>query len=182
MLGYCPGYYETSRIFKSYLQAVGLELDSMKQGISETLNQFFVSTSTWSLDIWENELGLSSFAGKPEDQRRSRIISKILGYGTVNIYLVKSVAESYVYGTVAVTEYPEQYSFSIKFVDIHGIPPNLDDLQSAIEEIKPAHLAVIYGFSYMTWNELDNKNITWDQLDAKSLTWDDFETGGWLDA
>lgn len=172
MLENCPRYYETSRVFKSYLQVVGEELDSFKQGINEILDQFFVQTATWSLDRWEEELGLESYAGKPDDQRRSRIISKIRGYGTVTIALIKNVAESYVYGTVEVTEQPELYSFTVKFIDPRGIPPNLDDLKTAIEEIKPAHLAVQYEFTYSTWDELNTWGTTWGDLNALGLTWD----------
>jgi hypothetical protein len=182
MLSYCPRYYETSRVFKSCLQASGEEFDNLKLGIEEILDQFFVPTATWGLDRWEEELGLTSYAGKPLDQRRSRIISKLRGMGTVTVSLIKNVAESYVYGTVEVTENPSEYSFTITFVDKHGIPPNFDDLKAAIEEIKPAHLAVNYVLRYLIWDELDAAALTWDALDAKALTWDEFELGGWLDA
>ena len=174
MLGNCPWYYEISRVFHSYLQAVGVELDSFKQGVEEILDQFFVQTATWSLDRWEQELGLSSYAGKPDDQRRSRIISKIRGMGTITITLIKNVAESYVYGTVEVTEQPAAYSFTIKFLDPRGIPPNLADLQAAIEEIKPAHLAVQYEFTYTTHGQLKAWGLTYGDL--KALTYEEIKT------
>lgn len=150
MLANCPQYYETSRVFKSYLQVSGAELDDFKSAIEEVLSQFFVNTATWGLDTWEEELGLSSYADKEASQRRSRIVSKIRGMGTVTVSLIKSVAESYANGTVTVTENSAAYSFTIKFVSQIGIPPNLDDLKAAIEEIKPAHLAVEYKFTYNT--------------------------------
>ncbi len=115
-------------------------------------------------------------------ERRAVIKSKQRGYGTVTVSLIKNVAESYANGTVEVTEQFELYQFTISFIDTRGIPPNLDDLKEVIEKIKPAHLAVIYTFTYLNWDELDAKNLTWDELDAKNLTWDEFETGSWLDA
>lgn len=166
MLSYCPRYYQASRIFKSHLQAAGVELDSLKQGIEEILDQFFVNTATWGLDLWEQELGLSSFAGKPLDQRRSRAVSKICGMGTVRVALVKSVAESYVRGTIDVMDRPELYSFTVKFIDPLGIPPNLDDLKAAIEEIKPAHLEVVYEFTYVTYGQLKAWGLTYGDLAA----------------
>lgn len=167
MLSYCPEYYAPSRVFKSYLQSSGTEIDEYKQGLNVILQAMYVTTAPdWALDIWEQELGLASFAGKPLNQRRSRIISKIRGIGTVTVRLVKSVAESYAYGTVSVTEHPEQYSFTIKFLDSRGIPPNYADLQAAIEEIKPAHLEAIYDFSYTTYGELKNWAMTYGQLHA----------------
>ena len=140
------------------------------------LKQFYVETATESgLALWEQYLNLASSAGKPLDQRRSRIISKIRGMGTVTVTMIQNVAESYVYGAVQVTDHPETYSFIVKFIDTRGIPANLADVQAAIEEIKPAHLGVIYEFSYMTWNEFDGYNKTWNAWDALNLTWDEFE-------
>lgn len=183
MLATCPNYYETSRVFKAYLQAVGPEMDLFKQGVNEILDQFFVRRSqAWGLDVWEDELALSSYTGKPDQQRQDRLVSKIRGIGTVTIQLVKTTCEAYDGGTVDVTEQPEVYQITVKFIDTRGVPPNLDDLKTAVEEIKPAHLTVVYEFSYLIWDELDTENVTWDALDALVLAWNDFETGGWLNA
>jgi len=153
-------------------EAQGSEVNSLYATLDEILKQFYVETATeWGLDLWEQMLGLTSYAGKPLDQRRSRIISKLRGYGTVTVSLIKNVAESYVYGTVEVTEDPAAYSFTVKFVDPRGIPPNLDDVKAAIEEIKPAHLAIEYQFTYTVWSELNTWSETWGNLNALELTW-----------
>ncbi|NPV90101.1 MAG: YmfQ family protein [Firmicutes bacterium] len=175
MLGYCPRYYENSRVFKSYLQASGEEMDVLKPGVEGVLDQFFVSTATWGLDRWEQELGLTSYTGKPYEQRRSKIISKIRGIGTVTVKLVKIVAEAYDGGTVDVTGRPDQYWFTIRFVDTRGVPPNIGDLMEIIEEIKPAHLGVTYEYRFLIWDELDGLNFSWDSLDNENLTWDQLE-------
>ncbi len=173
---YLPPYYQESRVMRAIAEAQGTEVASLWATLDDILKQFYVETATeWGLDLWEQMLGLSSYAGKPLEHRRSRIISKLRGYGTVTVSLIKNVAESYVYGTVDVIDHPELYSFTIKFVDPRGIPPNLDDVKTAIEEIKPAHLGVEYEFTYLIWDELDGLNTTWDQLDAHSYTWDELE-------
>jgi hypothetical protein len=183
MLAYVPKFIQAARSYKAVMDAEGPEFDLVRTNIADILSQFYVETATeWGLDLWEQMLGLKSYAGKPLDQRRSRIISKLRGMGTVTVSLIKNVAESYTYGTVEVTERPELYSFTVTFSDKHGIPPNYTDLQAAIEEIKPAHLAVNYVLRYLIWDELDAAALTWEALDAKALTWDEFEMGGWLDA
>lgn len=177
MLSYCPVYYAPSRVFKYYLQSSGMEIDEQKQGLKSILQSMFVNTAPdWALDIWEKELDLVSFAEKPLDQRRSRIISKIRGKGMVTVPLIKSVAESYVYGTVSVTEHPQQYSFTIKFLDSRGIPPNYADLQTAIEEIKPAHLEVVYEFLFTTWGEYTGWVKNWGNVKDQGMTWDIIRT------
>ncbi|MNJ78365.1 hypothetical protein D3C77_761030 [compost metagenome] len=50
---------------------------------------------------------------------------------------------------MGVTFQPAEWSFTIKFIDTLGIPPNLDDLKAVIEEVKPAHMKVEYEFSYL---------------------------------
>lgn len=171
MKNYLPDFLRGSQVFVSLIDAEGDEFDQYRTSVEDLLKQFYVETATWGLDLWEQMLGLSSYAGKPDDQRRSRIISKLRGMGTVTVSLIKNVAESYVYGTVEVTENHAAYSFTVKFVDPRGIPPNLDDLQTAIEEIKPAHLAVEYQFSYTVWGELNTWNQTWGELNTLGLTW-----------
>lgn len=173
MKTYLPDFLRSSQVIASILDAEGTEFDQYRTSIEDVLKQFYVETAAeWGLDLWEKMLGLTSYAGKPLDQRRSRIISKLRGMGTVTVSLIKNVAESYVYGTVEVAEHPELYSFTIKFVDSRGIPPNLDDVKAAIEEIKPAHLAVEYQFTYLIYDELKVSGHTYDQLLAHNLTYD----------
>ena len=76
--------------------------------------------------------------------------------------MIQNVAESFSNGAVDVLEYPAEYRFEIKFTGTLGIPPNLDDLSAALEEIKPAHLAYDYIILYRTWGELEEK--TWDEI------------------
>lgn len=156
MFSYLPGYYETSRVMQADMNAKGTELDQLFAALDETLQQFFVRTATWGLDRWESELGIATDPGKPLDQRRAVVESKLRGSGKFSGRLVKSVAEAYDSGTVDVSFQPADWSFTVKFVDTLGIPPNLNDLRAVIDEIKPAHLAVVYEFSYLLIREIHN--------------------------
>ncbi|WP_055107263.1 YmfQ family protein [Paenibacillus ihumii] len=149
LFSYLPGYYETSRVMRGDMDAKGAEMDLLYRALDETLEQFFVKTATWGLDRWEQELGIETDLTKPLEQRRAVVESKLRGAGQFTGRLVKNVAEAYDGGTVDVFFQPEEWSFTIKFIDTIGIPPNLDDLKAVIEELKPAHLAVEYEFSYL---------------------------------
>jgi len=175
LLSYLPDYYATSRVMSSNMDAQGNELDSLWKVLDDTLEQYFVSTATWGLEHWERELGIAVDSAKPIGQRRSVILSKLRGIGTVTVQLIKSVAEAYDGGKVDVTMHPESYTFTVKFVDTRGLPPNLDDLKAVIEEIKPAHLAVEYAFTYTQWSELNQ--TTWGNL--KNFTWGEVMTRSW---
>ncbi|MFK0522550.1 YmfQ family protein [Paenibacillus illinoisensis] len=175
LFSYLPSYYETSRVMQADMQAKGTEMDLLYQALDETLDQFFVRTATWGLEFWEQELGLEPDRLKPVEQRRAVVESKLRGAGTFSGRLVANVAEAYAGGKVDVTFQPEAWSFTVSFVDTMGIPPNIDDLKRAIDELKPAHMAVEYEYRYLVWDDLDRKQVTWDELDAASLTWNELE-------
>lgn len=175
MLTYLPQYYETSRVMKAILQAQGSEIDKLRQALDEVLNQFFVSTATWGLDRWESELGLPPASDQPDAERRDRIISRLRGYGTATIRIVKQVAESYDKGRCQVIEDFTAYTVTIRFVDTTGVSPNIDDLKAAVRAVVPAHLSVQYEYNYFIWNEWDAKNETWDAFDLLALTFDQLE-------
>lgn len=169
MKGYLPDYYETSRVMGAILQAQGAELDLLRVSLEETLQQFFVSSATWGLDAWEAELGIAPVPDKPEDQRRAVIHAKLRGVGTVTVELLHSVAGAYERGAVEVTQQPALYQFTVRFVDTLGTPPNLDDLQAAIEEIKPAHLQVVYQYKYFLLNQL-HQTMTIKDIQTRKMT------------
>jgi len=170
MLAYVPKFIQQTQAYKAIIDAQGPEFDQLRTNIEDILKQFYVETATeWGLELWEQMLNLKSYAGKPLDQRRSRIISKLRGMGTVTISLIKNVAESYVNGTVEITEDNVNYSFIVKFVDDLGVPPNLQDLQQAIEEIKPAHLAVQYEYKYLLIKDI-HEIMTISEIETHPLT------------
>ncbi len=174
-LSYLPSLYERSRVMQTILQAEGLELDDLRKAIDGILDQFFARTATWSLDRWETELGLPPASTQADSERRDRIVSRIRGFGTCTVAIVKAVAESYDMGAIEVTEQTPLYQVTVTFIDTRGVPPNLDDLKRAVEAVIPAHLSPVYEFNWTTWDNWDDQNLTWDQVDALGLTWDQHE-------
>lgn len=168
LFSYLPHYYEMSRIMRADAETKGQEMDLLHQALEETLDQFFVRTATWGLDIWERELDIAVDPVKPIEQRRSMVESKLRGGGVFSGKMVRNVAAAYERGTVDVTFWPEEWAFTIHFVDTIGLPPNLDDLKDAIEAIKPAHMAVEYEFSYLLIRDVDGV-MTLGQLDRTTL-------------
>lgn len=140
----------------------GSEIELFKTKLAQTLDQFCVNTATFTLENWERELGIPVDNTKSADYRRSVIKSKLRGAGTITINLIKNVAESFSTAEVEVIEDNANYQFIIKFVGTLGIPPNMADLQAAIEDIKPAHLGFTFEYTYNTYNTLSQ--FTHDHL------------------
>jgi uncharacterized protein YmfQ (DUF2313 family) len=176
LLAYQPDYYKDSKVMDNINNANAIELNLVNDALQDVHDNFFLDTATTSLERWEKELGLPIANNYNTDYRRSKIYSKKKGQYTITPNQIKIIAESYENGEVDVIQDYANYSFTIKFVGKKGIPPNLDDLKDAIEELKPAHLAVVYEFTYLSWDEHDNYNKTWDTWDNLNLTWDAYET------
>ncbi len=154
LIKYLPKYYRTSRVIGDITDIQGKEIEEFIKSLESTFNQFFIDTADFSLERWERELGIPVNNSKPHEYRRSTIKSKLKGSGTVTVNLIKNVCESYSNGEVDIIEDNPNMKFTVKFVGVKGIPPNLEDLEAALEEIKPAHLAFSFEFTFNTNEKL----------------------------
>ncbi|MBZ9615284.1 putative phage tail protein [Clostridium estertheticum] len=152
-------------IFSSIYNAQGIELDTLFSNIDDINAQFNVDTATWALDIYEKELGITTDYTRPFDYRRSVIKSKNRGNGKLDATMIKLVCDSFINGDVQITF---DGIIHVKFTSIKGIPPNLNDLKNAVEQIKPAYLLLDYLYSYLLIKEIDNV-MTLDQLQNTEL-------------
>ncbi|WP_407310905.1 putative phage tail protein [Desulfosporosinus sp. SB140] len=156
---YLPPFLSTTDLFANIFNSQGQELDNIDVDIADLNAQFDVDTATWALDIYEKDLGKSTDYTKPLDYRRSVIKSKWRGSGKLNATLIKTVCDAFTNGNVEVTF---DGTIQVKFTSVYGIPPNIEDLKAAIEQIKPAYLAVAYVFLYIYYQDL--KPFTYAQL------------------
>lgn len=164
---YLPDFWDKSAEVLAIQRAMEPSVAQAWADRDGLLAQLIVRTATWGLTQWETSLGLSTDLGKDVEYRRTRIISKLRGQGTTTVAMIKNVAESFSNGQVDVIEHPAEYRFDIKFVGTIGVPPNMEDMTAAIEDIKPAHLAYDYIIIYRTW--LQVRANTWGAL--RDSTW-----------
>ena len=180
LLDLLPELYKTSLETADLQSAFGQEVAVAQTTRDDCALQLDVNTATWGLSLWEAAYGITPDISKSHEYRRTRVISKMRGIGTTTAAMIQNVAESFSNGAVEVIEISAENRFDIKFVGTRGIPPNMDDLTAAIEQIKPAHLAFAYAFTYMIWAVLDAQGLTFSALDAKGLDWNTLERGEWI--
>jgi len=173
---YLPDSYADSPEVVRIQTAIQEQVTALRSARDSLMEQLLVNTATWGLNAWERALAVKTDAAAPVAYRRTRILSKLRGAGTTTVAMIKNVAESFSSGEVDIIEDPAEYRIDIKFIGTLGIPPNMDDLTAAIEEIKPAHITYGYIFTYMTWAMFESYNHTWAEWDALNLTWAEFET------
>lgn len=172
LMWYLPDYYKDVHEMEKLQETIGLEIGGLEVGTIDVLDQAFVETATVSLGRWEAELGLNIDSSKSYATRREMIKAKLRGNGTTTPEMIQRTASAFSGGVVEVKEVPDEYRFEIHFVSTLGIPPNMAGLIQIIEEIKPAHLAYEFVFSYTWWDSV--KALTWES--AHSKTWNELRT------
>lgn len=161
--GYLPKYYDEVLEMEQLVGTEGPEVDLLALRIEELLNQSYPESATWAISRYERELQITIETGKPIEQRRSVVISKMRGQGNVSGSMIKNVAQAYDGGQVDVSVTPADYKITITFIDTLGIPPNLDDLKNALNDIKPAHLTLEYEFRFLLVRDI-HKVMTFNEL------------------
>ncbi|MFD2088843.1 putative phage tail protein [Brevibacillus brevis] len=152
MLKRLQPFQRKSKVYKAIFDTEAEQLDSRDAAIADLHRQMSVDSATWALSIYETELGIPVDASKPIDERRSLIKSKMRGTGKVDAALIKLVVDSWTNGQVEVAF--ANSTITITFSSIVGIPPNIEDVKVAIEDIKPAHLAVLYVYLFNRYEQL----------------------------
>lgn len=164
LMSILPDYYRGNQTMEELQGILSGKIKALADDLNETIDECFVNTASALLSRYEKIYGLEVDVSKSDEFRRERIRAKIRGTGTVTKQLIKDVARSYSNGEVEVTEDPANHRFIIKFVGTLGIPANMADLILTIEEIKPAHLAYTFEYTYRTYGEL--AAYTHEQLSA----------------
>ena len=169
-----PAYYRKSKVMNMLFRSIESEYKRLRNEVTLTENQFFVILADKNIQNHEQDVGVSPDGTADLETRRGRVLSKLRGTGTVTKTMMKNVAASFVNGDIEITEYPSRYMFSVAFTSKQGIPYNLQDIKDMIEEIKPAHLAVEYIFTYRLWEDVKNDLQNWTMV--KPYTWEELLT------
>ena len=155
LMQHMPKYYRDILEIEELQNALDLQLDELDIISNEVLKQFFIYTATWSLPIWERIFGLTvGDTTSNLKERRENIISKLRSYGTTTKEMIARVAKAFTNGEIEVIEDNPNYSFTIKFTSIVGIPDNLENFKKVVATIKPAHLNFNVEFRYNTHNQI----------------------------
>ena len=154
MNDYLPHYYREIREVEEMIQVESRMIEGLTDDLADLLAQYSVETATWGLKYWERLVGVTTDESKPIEERRSVVRSKLRGVGTVTVELIKNVAESFDFGNVEIEERSSEYTIIVKYVSMMGVPPNLADIEKALRDIIPAHLAINFIFKFVLYNRV----------------------------
>lgn len=167
---YLPPIYKNSKLMQNIMNANNLEFEKLNAMTEQAFKEIVIDTATEKLSDYEKSLFITPGINDTLADRRSRVKSKMRGYGNITLQQLKSVVESYAKGDVEITEEFSEYTIKIKFINRVGRPDRMDYIDQVVRDTIPAHIAVEYIFIYNTWGAVKD-SLTWGEI--KENTWDD---------
>ena len=150
ILRYLPAFLnENSDTFRLVGDSQSAEHDNLKEYLLDVYKQFFISTATWGLALWENDLFIPVNESDSYELRRLRIWQKLQSKQTSTIQFLTGLLNKFVStndGTI--TELHSEYKLRFEVQD--GTIDNWTDLLASINQCNPAHL----GYFFTTYLNL----------------------------
>ena len=170
-----PGYHLACAQSRALIETLADASLAAKAALYDVMDQFFVETATWGLDLWEQQVGIETDRGLSHESRRGAIKQKLVASGQTTSEMVRQLAET-ITGYEVRVHINQDYSFSLEFLGEKTELADIDveELRSVVEQIKPAHLRFI--ITGITWNDLESMGLTWQWFEDNQITWAGLES------
>lgn len=127
--------------------AIYITLKKVNDFTAQLKKEFFFDTITMGIEAYEKLLKIIPYPNATIEERRSAIRAKWLSHGKNTIQLIQDVCNSWENGELEAGF--KGGKIQLKFIGKFGVPARLDDLLSAVDEIKPAHINYDILFKYL---------------------------------
>jgi uncharacterized protein YmfQ (DUF2313 family) len=139
ILDYLPQFLQKSPLFKGTNDADSKEHETIRLDLQDLLDQFFVESSDWGLERWEDLVGIKTDFTKSLESRRASIIAKLQNPASVTETFLTNLINRYIADKAGyIISYPSEYRIEILY---HGGQVlDYEGLRKAIRIYIPAHL------------------------------------------
>ena len=159
ILKYLPYFLFKDKEYKNTGDACSKEHERIRLLIKDCLNQFFVETATWGLDLWEQFLGLPIDKNTDYKTRRAKILSRMNNRQNVTLSFVNYLINLFVADkTGYAVEYPEKYLLEIM------LPDNRVTDFKALEDILDIYIPAHIGWKYIGYVQPSGEEINIDGI------------------
>lgn len=142
------------KMVKEILGSAAEEMDKTDLSMHQIVDDMFFNTcSEDMLKFYEWEAGIKPTATQTMGDRRSAVEAKWKSSGKVDVEMLQAVADSWKHGKVAVDFVDNK--IQITFIDQYGLPADRKGLEFALDEVKPAHLPIIYFVRYLMLEDIE---------------------------
>lgn len=168
LIEYLPPILQDFAEFKALFAAEQTETNGLRTAIEQMSADSFLDTaSDQAVRRYEKILNINPTTGQSIGDRKSALIAKWRTVGKVNLKMLQNIADSWKNGEITVSF--TDGKIKLTFVGEYGVPTNLAALKAALEEIKPAHLVIDYGFRYLLIREIHGV-MTLTQIETEKLS------------
>ena len=87
-----PVRYRKNAQTAALLDTLGLSAQQMADLVEDVKKQFFIETATWSLPLWEQQVGIAPPTGATEASRRSALKARLLAGGNTTADTIRDMA------------------------------------------------------------------------------------------
>lgn len=143
MINNLPLYLRKSEYVETVLGMSNKFFLLERERVSDLMDQFFIDTATWSLHIYEKELGIVTDETKSIETRRSEIKSKWNGNTQSGATLLKNIVNAWSQGDCDISF--KNGKIIIEIVGYGNVFENIDEIDKNIKLVIPAHLGVEYS-------------------------------------
>lgn len=170
-----PGYHLACAQSRALIETLADASLAAKAALNDVMDQLFVETATWGLDLWEQQIGIETDQSLSQEIRRAAIKKKLVSNGQTTADMVRQLAEV-ITGYEARVIVNTDYSFSLDFLGEKTKLADIDvaEVRSIVEQIKPAHLRFI--IAEITWQDLESLGLTWQYFADSQITWAGLES------
>ena len=170
-----PGYHLACAQSRALIETLADASLDAKAALEDVMDQFFVETATWGLDLWEQQVGIETNHSLSQADRRAAIKQSLVANGNTTAEMVRQLAEA-ITGYEARVIVNQDYSFSLEFLGEKNELADIDveGLRSVVEQIKPAHLRFV--ISGVTWGDIESVGLIWQYFETNKMTWAEFES------
>lgn len=165
--------YREDPYINELFNSVGISLNNLTDAIIDLEKEFWFDTMTsWGIENLEKDLAFKTNPKSSIEDRRSQLQARWISNGKTDLALLQNIANSWKNGEIDVkfVNGKIQCTFSGEY----GIPKDIDNLKYALEEVKPAHLAIIFAFKFLYIRDIDEV-MTLSELETKTLNLFAFE-------
>lgn len=156
-----PPYERNSFLVNEIFKAASKQFETIETAQQNNEYELFIDTAVKALQIHARDLGISIGSGLTLVEQRELITAHYRAVlEQTNEESIKNVASSFSGGTVEINATEKDGVFELKFVDTLGIPSNMDGLKSTLDVIMPAHLELVFKYSYVLIRDISKMTLS----------------------
>lgn len=142
ILDFLPSYFKNAANFKALIGSEESQFNKLDKFTDDCINQLYVDTATWMLDVWDKQAGIKTSL-YPIEERRKRINAKLSSLKPLTNSIRAVIYDAKI-------EFKSSYLFQVILKSDKEFGNIVNFIFDQIDLRKPAHLSYELVLDYFT--------------------------------